>query len=155
MTWTPKTKKKKCSPAPSVRDSDQLELDNLVKSSVGQPDDEMLRLRKLRIKNPNKIIVAHLNINSIRNKFEMLSLLLYGVIDILTICETKINDFFPTKHFITEGNSTIYRLDRNDRDGGIIIIVKDNLLTFRLDKYCFPDKIEIFCIELSLRGKKG
>ena len=135
MIWTPKTKKRKCSPAPSVRDSDQLELDNLVKSSVGQPDDEMLRLRKLRIKNPNKIIVAHLNINSIRNKFEMLSLLLYGVIDILTICETKINDFFPTKHFITEGNSTIYRLDRNDRDGGIIIIVKDNLLTFRLDKY--------------------
>ena len=85
--------------------------------SVEQPDDDMSRLRKLRIKNPNKIIIAHLNINSIRNKFEMLSLLFPGVIDILMICETKINDSFPTKQFIIVGYSTIYRLDRSDRGG--------------------------------------
>ena len=159
MIWTPKNNKKKFSPAPSVRNSDQLELDSsfkldLVKSSVGQPDDDMLGLRKLRIKNPNKIIIAHLNINSIRNKFEMLSLLFHGVIDILMICETKIDGSFPTEQFIIEGYSTIHRLDRNDRGGGIMFIVKDNLLTSRLDKYCFPDEIEIFCIELNLRKKK-
>ena len=78
-------------------------------------DDGMLRLRKLRIKNPNKIIIiAHLNINSIRNKFEMLSLLFHGVIDIFMIFETKIDDSFPTGQFIIEGDSTIYRFDRND-----------------------------------------
>ena len=159
MIWTPKNNKKKFSPAPSVRNSDQLELDSsfkldLLKSSVGQPDDDMLGLRKLRIKNPNKIIIAHLNINSIRNKFEMLSLLFHGVIDILMICETKIDGSFPTEQFIIEGYSTIHRLDRNDRGGGIMFIVKDNLLTSRLDKYCFPDEIEIFCIELNLRKKK-
>ena len=122
MIWTPKTKKKKCSPAPSIRNSDQLELDSSfksdsVKSSVGQPHNDIPRLRKLRIKNRNKIIIAHLNINSIRIKFGMLSLLFHGVIDILTICETKINDSFPTEQFIIEGCSTIYRLDRNDRGG--------------------------------------
>ena len=70
-----KNNKKKLSLATSVRNTDQLELDSsfksdLVKSSVGQPDDDMLGLRKLRIKNPNEIMMAHLNINSIRNKFE-------------------------------------------------------------------------------------
>ena len=62
----------------------------------------MLRLRKLRIKNLNKIIIAHLNINSIRNKFEMLALLFQGVIDILMICKTNIYDSFPTEQFIIE-----------------------------------------------------
>ena len=82
--------------------------------------------------------------------FDMLLLLFHGVIDILMICETKIDDSFPTEQFIIEGYSTIYRLDRNDRDGGIMLIVKDNLLTSRLYKYCFRDEIEIFCIELNL-----
>ena len=80
----------------------------------------------------------------------MLSLLFHGVIDILMIRETKIDDSFPTEQFITEGYSTIYRLYRNDRVGGIMLTVKDNLLTSRLDKYCFPNKIEVFCIELNL-----
>ena len=89
-----------------------------------------------------------------RNKCDMLSLLFHGAIDIIMICETKVNDSFPTEQFIIEGYSTIYRLDRNDRGGGIMLIVKDNLLTLRLDKYCFPDKFEILCIELNLRKKK-
>ena len=90
----------------------------------------------------------------IRNKFEMLSLLFHGVIDKMTICKTKIDDSFPTERFIIEVYSTIYRLDKNDRGGGMLI-VKDNLLTSRLDKYCFPNEIEIFCIELNLRKKNG
>ena len=52
--------------------------------------------------------------------------------------------------FIIEVYSTLYRLDRNDKGEGIMLIVKDNLLTSRLDKYCFPNETEIFCIELNL-----
>ena len=44
----------------------------------------------------------------------MLSLLFHGVIDIFMIFETKIDDSFPTGQFIIEGDSTIYRFDRND-----------------------------------------
>ena len=66
------------------------------------------------------------------------------------ICETEIDDSFPTEQFIIEGYSTIYRLDKNDSGGGIMLLVRDNLLTSRLDKYCFPDEIEIFCIDLNL-----
>ena len=44
--------------------------------------------------------------------------------------------------------------NRNERGGGIMLIAIDNLLTSRLDKYCFPDEIELFFIELNLRQKK-
>ena len=80
----------------------------------------ILKRRKIRI----KMIIVHLNINSVRNKSEILSSLFHGVIDILMICETKIRDSFHEKQFIIEGYSTIYRLDRNDRGGEILLIVK-------------------------------
>ena len=63
----------------------------------------------------------------------MLSLLFHGVIDILMICETKVDDSFPMKQSIIEGYSTIYRLDRNDRSGGNNVDNKEQLsyLPFR------------------------
>ena len=73
----------------------------------------------------------------------MLSLLFHEVIDILMVCE---NDSFLTEQFIIEGYSTIYRLHRNDRGGGIMLIVKDNLLTSHLDKYCFLTKLKYFVL---------
>ena len=77
----------------------------------------MLRLRKLHITNSNNIIISSHSINPIRDKFEMFLLLFYGVIDILIIYGTKIDDSFPMDQFIIVGYSTIYMLDRNDRGG--------------------------------------
>ena len=45
--------------------------------------DDMLVLKNLRVTYPNNIIIGHLNVNSIRNKFEMLSLSVSQYIDIL------------------------------------------------------------------------
>ena len=84
----------------------------------------------------------------------MLSLLFHGVIDVLMICEAKFDKSFFTMQFIIEGYPTIHRLDKNDRGKRIMLIVKDNLFTSCLDKHCFPDEIEIFCIELNLQKKK-
>ena len=77
----------------------------------------MLRLRKLHIANSNNIIISRHSINRIRDKFEMFLLLFYGVIDILIIYGTKIDDSSPMEQFIIVGYSTIYMLDRNDRGG--------------------------------------
>ena len=49
-------------------------------------------LKSLRTSNPDKLVFAHLNINSIRNKFEMLSDQIKGNIDVLLVSETKIDD---------------------------------------------------------------
>ena len=66
------------------------------------------------------------------------------------ICETKIDDSIPIESFIIENYSAIYRLHKNNRGVEIMLIVKDNLLTSSLDRYCFPNEIEIFCIEINL-----
>ena len=46
----------------------------------------------MKIQCPQKIIVSHLNINSIRNKFDALSFIIDTNIDILLISETKLDD---------------------------------------------------------------
>ena len=78
-------------------------------------------LGALRRSNLNRIILAHLNINSIRNKFVLLKEGVRGNIDILMISETKIDDSFPARQFYIDGYSPPYRLDLNCDRGGIMI----------------------------------
>ena len=98
--------------------------------------------------------MVHLNINSIRNKFELFSSLIGGKMDILMISETKLNVTFPTNQFFIQGYSTGNRMDRNDKGGGIMLFVKDGIIIFPLGRYSSPVDFETFCIELNLRNKK-
>ena len=56
-------------------------------------------LDSMRIKHANKLIIVHLNINSLRNKFEFLFEFIRGKADILIISETKIDENFPLGQF--------------------------------------------------------
>ena len=63
-------------------------------------DAEQLRfcdktLKTIRKGNVSSLIFAHLNINSIRNKFELLKNKFKGNIDIFMVFETIIDDNFP------------------------------------------------------------
>ena len=98
--------------------------------------------------------MGHFNINSIRNKFELLSSLIGGKIDILMISLTKFDATFPTNQFFIQGYSTAHRLDRNDKGGGIILFIKDSIIMFPLDRYFFPVGSGAFCIELNPQKKK-
>ena len=51
-------------------------------------------LRHLRLNHPQQIIIGHLNINSIRNKRNLMKTMLTGDVDILMITETKLDDSF-------------------------------------------------------------
>ena len=116
--------------------------------------DTIIDLRTSRVKYPGNVIIGHLNISSIRNKFELLSFLIDGKVDIFLISETKIDGTFPTSQFLMSGYSNVYRLDRNDKGGGIMLFVKDNLITFPVSGFCFSEKTDIFCVELNLRKQK-
>ena len=74
--------------------------------------DSIIDLSTFRVKCPSNLITGNLNINSIRNKFEFLSFLIDGKVDIFLISETKIDDIFPTSQFLISGYSNVYRLDR-------------------------------------------
>ena len=117
-------------------------------------DDIILGLKNLRVKYTNKIIIGRLTIHSLRNKFELLSSLIGGKIDTFMISETKLDATFPTNQFFIQGYSTVYRLDRYDKGGGIMLFVKDGIITFPSDQYSFPVEFEAFCTELNLRRKK-
>ena len=74
-----------------------------------------------------RLILAYLNINSIRNKFDQLVNGIEGNIDVLMISETKLEDYFPSMQFLIEGYGHPYRLDRNSHGGSILVYVPEDI----------------------------
>ena len=83
---------------------------------IDRNTNDICELKQLRNQNPHKIIIGHLNINSIRNKFESLVTFVGNNLDILMISETKIDDTFPESQFLIEGFSKPFRLHRTAKD---------------------------------------
>ena len=81
--------------------------------------DSFEERKNTRLKNPNKLIIAQLNIYSLCNKFESLVRMLHNDLDTLLICEANIDFSFPTAQFQIEGYAT-YKLDRNANGGNDI-----------------------------------
>ena len=67
-------------------------------------------LNDLRRKNIGRIILAHININFIRYKFEQLIYGVKGKVDVLMTTGTKLGGSFQTMQFIIGGYYT-FRLD--------------------------------------------
>ena len=61
------------------------------------------KLKSLRTSNLHHIIIAQININFIRQKFEALVNGVRGNVNILMISETKIDNGFPLTQFLIEG----------------------------------------------------
>ena len=76
-------------------------------------------LRKIKLKNMNGIIIAQININSLRNKFSFLCEAVSGNIDVLLVTETKLDSSFPNAQFHMHGYTTSYSLCRNASRGGL------------------------------------
>ena len=85
----------------------------------------------MKIQCPEMIIIGHLNINSIRNKFDALSFITDTNIDILLISETKLNDSFLSAQFRLKGFCTPYRIDRNSKGGGFLSYFREDIPSFK------------------------
>ena len=137
-------------------------LDNLSKQFDACDSDESLDgesatdckkfLKSLRTSNPDKLVFSHLNINFIRNTFEMLSDQIKGNIDTLLVSETKIDDIFPIGNFLIDEFSMPYRLDQNSNDGGPMLFVREDIPSNLVEAEAKPT--EGFYIELNLRNDK-
>ena len=97
--------------------------------------------------NLDKLIFAHLNINSIRNKLDYLSKQIRGNVGILLVSETKFDDSFPQGQFVIVEFSAPYRLDRNCVGGGLMLFVRKNIPFNLLTTEEKP--IESFYVELN------
>ena len=83
-------------------------------------------LNNIHQKHSNRLVIAQLNINSLRNKFAWLSTMIKGYDDLLLILETKIDSSFPTAQFHIDGY-TIHRRDRDENGGGLLLYVREDV----------------------------
>ena len=117
-------------------------------------EDTYSNLIDLRNNNKNRLIFGHLNINSIRNKIEMLSNIIVGKLDILLLSETKIDDSFLTGQFHIPGFSTPYRSNRSNHGGGLLLYTRYDIPSKLLSKFIMPNNVECIFIEINIYKKK-
>ena len=134
---------------------DTLENNNYTFSKTGTPENGVFEeLKGLRIHNPKKVIIGHLNINSIPNKFEGIMNLVANNLDVFLISETKIDDSFPEAQFAYNGYSLPHRRDRALGAGGLLLYVNEDIPSKKLKNHILPDDIEILCVEINLKKQK-
>ena len=107
------------------------------------PDDDVTKslnnnciftaVKQFYIQNRKQFKVAHVNVNSIRHKFEPFrEVLLENIFDVLAIQETKIDNSFPDNQF----NVNMYILHRKDyknNEGGIMMYIRRDIPQIRRD----------------------
>ena len=111
------------------------------------------KLNEIREQNINKIIIAELNIYSIRNKFGQLAEYINNNVDILLIVETKLDDSFTINHFHNEGYQQ-FRADRPSNGGSLLLYVNSNIPAKQIDGNVIPPDVETINIEINLWKRK-
>ena len=89
-----------------------------------------------------------------RNKFTDLQTIINGNVDIVSIAETKLDASFPSAQFTLEGYHTPYRLDINNKSGGILVYVKSSIPSRRLSFEELCISIQAIPFEINLRKEK-
>ena len=117
----------------SVNENDEsvsYENEEKVSSSISSDTNSEIfgdKLKALRLSNVDHIMVAQINVNSIRNKFDALMTGIQNKVDILLTPETKLDETFPTRQFSIEGFTSPYRLDRNGFGGGLLAYIREDI----------------------------
>ena len=101
-------------------------------------------LNETRKKYVNNVVIGHLNINSLANKFDTLTLIIKDRVDIPVLVETKLGGSFTDKQCTIEGYTKPYRLDRNCNRGGILIYVRKDIPSKELNKHNFTKNYRSF-----------
>ena len=117
-------------------------------------NDPTHTLKKLKLDNLNRIIIGHININSLRNKFELLQSMISGNIDILVVTETKLDESFPPPQFKIQGYKLPFRMDRNQNGGGVIIYVREDIPCRQLNNHKPHGNLEGIFFEINMNKNK-
>ena len=115
-------------------------------------NDDLIWLSKQRLTYPKNLIIDHLNINSVRNKFSSFQQTVLSKTDILLLSEAKIDDSFPNSQFFAEGFK-MYCKDRAKTGGGLLLYENENLPGKIINSYKFKENSEIILFEFSVSNK--
>ena len=122
------------------------DITTLLSNDSASPEE---KLNNLKPKDPNGLIFAHLNVTSVRNKFDLIADIVKNNIDILMISETKLDSSFPIEHL--NGYSEPYRFDKNRNGGGVILFVHEVIPSKLIESKV---RIEGFFVASNLTRKK-
>ena len=111
-------------------------------------------LKALRLKYPRNVMISYININSVRNKLTDFSGMVGDFVDILVISETKIDSSFPTSQFLINGFKSPYRLDVSGNSGGVLVYVRDSILSKQLNVVGTQPDIQVVPFEINVRKQK-
>jgi len=115
--------------------------------------DVFNRITDLRKSHPNKLLCAFLNINSFRYKFcHIKEILQKNTIDLLFICETKLDDSFVDSQFLVD-NYHFWRKDRTAHGGGVAAYLRSDLAGDRKPNLEFK-VIETIGVEVVIENTK-
>ena len=103
---------------------------------------DFLGIKDLKNQNPFRVIIGHININSIRHKFEPLVSFINNNLDILVISETRIDDTFPDSQFLIE------------RFSGILLYIREDIPSKRVKRVTLDESFQGFVIKINLRSKR-
>ena len=123
-------------------------------SNVEHLLDPITILNEIRMKFVKNVIIGHLNINALANKSDALNLIIRDKLDILVLCETKLDASFIERQFFLTGFKKPYRLDRNKDGGGVMVYVRDDIPSVELKKHTFSIKMEAIFVKINLRKYK-
>ena len=111
-------------------------------------------LHELRKSDTFRVIISHINIDSVRNKFEPLKKMAQDNIDILLVSETKLDDTFPIGQFYIDGFATPYHFDRTLQGGGILLYIREDIPSKILKFEPVQNNFKGFFVEINLLKKK-
>ena len=93
--------------------------------SLSTIDNDLWKIQQQRIIYAKNIIIGHLDINSIRNKFDTLDNIVKAF-DIFLISESKLDNTFLINQFAI-GGYKVFRRDRKRFEGGLILYINENI----------------------------
>ena len=70
-------------------------------------------MKQIKIKNINRVMIGHLNVNFFAAKLDAIKIIIPGNVDIMVFGETKLDDSYPMAQFLIDGFGKPFRLDRN------------------------------------------
>ena len=111
-------------------------------------------LNNLKSNNKDNPFIGQLNINSLRFKIiELKEIILKSNFEILTVSETKLDDYFPDNMFKIDGYHPPFRRDRDCHGGGLMTFIRSDIPSVRREELQSPS-IEMTCIEITLSWGK-
>ena len=133
-----------------------LETSQLSDNPICNPpfSDNIDGFKQLINENPFRIILGHIKLSSVRDKFKSFADVASASLNVLIISQTKTDKAFLESWFIIEGFSEPYHLDRKVNGRGILLNVRENIPTKCSKRITVSNSFEGLFIKLSLKNKK-